>query len=46
MGDKGFAGIEDLRGLLAVPLGTDGADRERSGYVNALRAAKTSDYGR
>ncbi len=46
MARKGFAGIEDVRGLLAVPLTTDGAERERAGYVSALQAAKTSDYGR
>lgn len=44
MARKGFAGIEDVRGLLAVPLTTDGAERERAGYVSALQAAKTSDY--
>ena len=42
---RGFAGIEDVRGLLAVPAATGGAERERAGYVSALQAAKTSDYG-
>ena len=45
MARRGFAGIEDVRGLLAVPAATGGAERERAGYVSALQAAKTSDYG-
>jgi dihydroorotate dehydrogenase (fumarate) len=39
MSRKGFDTVDDLRGLLAVPTGTDGAAYERAGYVSALRAA-------
>jgi dihydroorotate dehydrogenase (fumarate) len=39
MARKGYASVDDLRGLLAVPAGTDQAAYERAGYVRALRAA-------
>lgn len=42
---KGFSGVEELRGLLAVPAGEDGAGFERAGYVGALRDANGRDYG-
>jgi dihydroorotate dehydrogenase (fumarate) len=42
---KGFATVDDLRGLLAVPPGTDEAAHERAGYVSVLRAANSSFYG-
>jgi dihydroorotate dehydrogenase (fumarate) len=42
---KGFASVEDFRGLLAVPAETDESDYERAGYVSALRAAQASDFG-
>jgi dihydroorotate dehydrogenase (fumarate) len=45
MARKGFTALDELRGMLAVPSDTDGADYERAGYVSALRAAKASDYG-
>jgi dihydroorotate dehydrogenase (fumarate) len=44
MARKGFTGIDDLRGVLAVPTGTDAAAYERAGYVKALQQAKLT-YG-
>jgi dihydroorotate dehydrogenase (fumarate) len=45
MSRKGFAAVGEMRGLLAVPPGTDGAARERAGYVSRLQAADASAYG-
>ena len=45
MARKGFTTLDELRGMLAVPSDTDGADYERAGYVSALGAARASDYG-
>jgi len=45
MGRKGFASVEDFRGMLAVPSDIDESEFERAGYVSALRAAKASDWG-
>ena len=39
MARKGFASVDELRGMLAVPRSSDGAAFERAGYVGALRAA-------
>jgi dihydroorotate dehydrogenase (fumarate) len=39
MARKGYASVGDLRGLLAVPVGTDQAAYERAGYVRAMRDA-------
>ena len=39
MARKGFASVDELRGMLAVPRASDGAAFERAGYVGALRAA-------
>ncbi len=39
MARKGFASVDDVRGLLAVPAGTDQAAYERDGYIRALQAA-------
>ncbi|MDQ2812027.1 MAG: dihydroorotate dehydrogenase-like protein [Actinomycetota bacterium] len=39
MARKGYASVGDLRGLLAVPAGTDQAAYERAGYVRAIRNA-------
>ena len=36
---KGFQTVEELRGMLSVPRGADGAAYERSGYVTGLRTA-------
>lgn len=45
MSRKGFGGIDDIRGLLAVPIGTDEAAHERGNYVSVLRQANSGDYG-
>ena len=45
MARKGFAAVDELRGLLAVPPGTDETDYERAGYVGALREANSGIYG-
>ncbi len=42
---KGFATVDAVRGLLAVPAGTDEEAFERAGYVDALREANSGDYG-
>lgn len=42
---KGFASINEFRGLLAVPFGTDEVAHERTDYVNALRRANSAEYG-
>jgi dihydroorotate dehydrogenase (fumarate) len=39
MARKGYASVDDVRGLLAVPAGTDQAAYERAGYVRAMRDA-------
>jgi dihydroorotate dehydrogenase (fumarate) len=44
MAQKGFAAVDDLRGLLAVAADTDGAAFERAGYVSALRDANRGIY--
>src|SRR6516162_2262878 len=44
MARKGFGSVAEVRGLLAVPDGTDQAAYERAGYVTALAAANRS-YG-
>ena len=41
---KGFASVSDFRGLLAVPVDTEGAAYQRAGYVNALEKAMAT-YG-
>ena len=45
MARKGFAAVDELRGMLAVPPGTDETDYERTGYVGALREANSGTYG-
>ncbi len=44
MARKGFNAVDELRGMLSVPPGTDEAAYERAGYVTALRAANVSYY--
>jgi len=44
MAQKGFEAVDDLRGLLAVAPGADGAAVERAGYVTALRDANRGIY--
>ena len=40
---KGYGSIGEVRGILAVPNGTDEAAFERAGYVRAMRAANRAD---
>ena len=39
MARKGFQSVEELRGMLSVPPGTDAAEHQRAGSVTGLRAA-------
>jgi dihydroorotate dehydrogenase (fumarate) len=41
---KGFSGVEDARGRLAVPAGAHGSTFERAGYLTAIEEA-TRTYG-
>jgi dihydroorotate dehydrogenase (fumarate) len=45
MARKGFAAVDEFRGMLAVPPGTDEAAHERAGYFSAVRKANSSTYG-
>jgi dihydroorotate dehydrogenase (fumarate) len=45
MGRKGFSAVEELRGLLSVPPGTDESAQERVGYVSAMQDANSNVYG-
>lgn len=42
---KRFAGVAEVRGMLAVPPGVDETVYERAGYVGALREANNETYG-
>lgn len=42
---KGYATLDDMRGMLAVPPRTDETAYERAGYVTAMRAANSGAYG-
>jgi dihydroorotate dehydrogenase (fumarate) len=42
---KQFAGLDEVRGMLAVPRGVDETVYERTGYVDALREANNESYG-
>jgi dihydroorotate dehydrogenase (fumarate) len=42
---KGFAAVDELRGMLSVPPGIDQAAHERVGHVSAMRQANSSAYG-
>src|SRR5450755_4566780 len=44
MARKGFQSIDELRGTLSVPPGTDATAYERAGYVTGLRAANVRTY--
>jgi dihydroorotate dehydrogenase (fumarate) len=44
MARKGFQSVEELRGMLSVPLDTDAEAYERAGYVTGLRAANVRVY--
>jgi len=45
MGRKGFATVDELRGMLAVPSDKDETAYERASYVGALREANSGIYG-
>ena len=45
MAGKGFRSLGEVRGMLAVPAGTNGSAHEQTGYVSALRAANAGAYG-
>jgi dihydroorotate dehydrogenase (fumarate) len=45
MARKQFAAVDELRGMLAVPPGTDETVYERAGYVGALQKANSRIYG-
>lgn len=45
MARKGFESVEELRGMLAVPVGIDETARERADYVSALQGANHAAYG-
>lgn len=45
MARKGFATVDDVRGLLALPPGTDAAAHERAAYVSAVQDANADAYG-
>lgn len=42
MARKGYPSVAGVRGMLALPAGTDEAAYERAGYVRAMRAANSS----
>ncbi len=42
---KGFAAVEQFRGMLSMPPGMDEAAHERAGYVSAMQAANSSVFG-
>jgi dihydroorotate dehydrogenase (fumarate) len=44
MARKGFETVDELRGILSVPAGTDAAAYERAGYVTGLRTANVRAY--
>jgi dihydroorotate dehydrogenase (fumarate) len=45
MDRKGFATVDEVRGLLAVPRDGNETEYARAGYASALRAANASPYG-
>lgn len=42
---KGHSSLDEVRGLLSVPIGTDEVAHERGDYVTALRRANAADFG-
>lgn len=44
MARKGLRSVEELRGMLSVPVDTDSSAYERAGYVSAMRAANRGAY--
>ena len=45
MARKGFAAVDEVRGLLSVPPEAIEAGHERAGYVSAMREANSTVYG-
>ena len=45
MARRGFAAVQELRGLIAVPVTGDETARECGDYLSALRQADDADYG-
>ena len=45
MDRKGFSAVDELRGMLAVPVSENASSYERAGYVSALRAGNTGSFG-
>jgi dihydroorotate dehydrogenase (fumarate) len=45
MRQKGFADLNEVRGMLAWPAADDATARERGEYVTALRQANRGFYG-
>lgn len=45
MSRKGFSCLDEFRGSLCVPTGSDESQRARSGYVDAMRRANSSPHG-
>ena len=45
MAEKRFAGIDEARGMLAVPRDADAAARERADYVGTMRRANAGSFG-
>ena len=45
MARKAFTSVDELRGMLAAAPSGDAAERERAGYVIAMRKANSSPYG-
>jgi dihydroorotate dehydrogenase (fumarate) len=44
MARKGLRSVDELRGMLSVPIGADRAAYERAGYVSAMRGANRGAY--
>jgi dihydroorotate dehydrogenase (fumarate) len=44
MARKGLRSVDELRGMLSVPIGADRSAYERAGYVSAMRAANRGAY--
>lgn len=44
--EKGFTGVDEVRGMLSVPTDVDPAEYERAAYVRAIRAANAGGYAR
>lgn len=45
MSRKESAAVDEMRGLLSVPPGSDGATHERIGYVRVMRGANSNVFG-